>query len=531
MKENNYTKENKNNHIFNFEEELNSSNNIKITGFNNSESKENINLIDNKNDDNNLNSSFQKKNHYIYEKELTTNSKKKLLIRLTLIFLTLIFISIQNLVSNSLISVEKKVNLFKYFRDLISHEILVTDSPINFFNTLKLILNKDFFSGVTCLIYIIFHPFIALKLIYSVSILLYILIVLKCYNQSKRPLWEEGIGGNNEIDIIICETSFSNPSVSIFIINFYFLYSIFCIKEFYKKRKNLKIIIKIFLFILYIAISIFEYIFSLIYKLHFFHEMIFTNILTVIIVCLLIDFDEKFQKKFFNATKTIYKARKNKIKAFLFCFGLMFLSIILFHFISPKSTLSSVEQEFTLNKSCSENQKEELGLKSTFSEIPFIFCMMGAFWGACLSLEKNPGEWWYQPLIINEKYLKNIHIDNLNLTQKKTNFVEIIFLIIKSFITLVVFILIWIVFYKIPYISFEFHFLVSCIKYFTLNFICTGIIPIIFGFLKMNKNIEETYINDTKEINKNIFSYTLFVDYHERGRYPFLSNELTNIDN
>jgi len=47
---------------------------------------------------------------------------------------------------------------------------------------------------------------------------------MKCFYQSKRPLWEEGIGGIDENDIIQCETSFSNPSASIFIIHFYFNY-------------------------------------------------------------------------------------------------------------------------------------------------------------------------------------------------------------------------------------------------------------------------------------------------------------------
>ena len=535
MVENDSTQDNKIHRVFSFEDVFKPSNKLKNLDFNNSEPIENLNLIDNKTES----KSSRSKSYYMYEKKLTNNSKRKLIIRLMLVFLTLIFISLQSIVSNSLTSVEKKKNIFNFIQNLISYEMLSSDSPQNIFNIFKLILNKDFISGLSCMFYILFHPFIALKLIYSVSILYYLLIIVKCFSQSKRPLWEEDIGGNNENDIIVCETSFSNPSGSIFIINFYFLYSIFCIKEFYKSNKNLNIIIKILFFILYISIIIFEYFFLLLYKLHYLHEMIFTNILTMIVVCILIDFDSKFQKKFFNATKNIFKTRKNKIKAFMFCFGLLSLAIILYNFISPKSSLFSVEQKLASNKSCSQEEREELGFKSSFNDIPYIFCMMGAFWGACLSIENNPGEWWYQPLIIDEKDINyNNNNENIYVLGEKTSAVEILLLIVKSIIMIIVYFLIWLGFNAIPYITFEFNFIIACIKYFCINFICTGIMPIVFGFLKMNKDIEDFNINnndsligfeDNDKKKSNIFTTTLFVNYYENSKYPFLHMKLENV--
>ena len=442
--------------------------------------------------------------------------------------LILIFIPFQNIGSDSLTLVEKKY-LFKHVENLVSFKTLSSDSPKNIFNIFKFILNKDFISGISCLLYIIFHPYIALKLIYCVCIIFYLIAILKCIYQSNRPLWENDIKGKNEKEILKCETSFSSPSESIFIIHFYFLYSIFCVKEFY--NKNINIILSCFLFILYIGIFIFGYIFMLLYKLHYLHEMVFTNALTMTIVCLLIDFDSKIQRKLFNSTKTIFKARKNKIKSFIFCFGLAFIAILFYNFISLKNSLFSIEEKL---KNCSQKQKEEIGLKSTFNDIPFIFCMMGAFWGACLTIENNPGEWWYQPLIIYEN--EKINGEKFKTTGEKINIIDILLFILKSILIIIAFILIWLIFYKIPFISFEFNFFISCIKYFCINFICTGIMPIIFGFLKMNKKVEdiniktfnEEYIFGYKENNKNknkknIFSTTLFIDYHEKARYPFLN--------
>jgi hypothetical protein len=482
-------------------------------------------------------SSTIKNKPYVYEKKLTANSRKNLTIRLLIIILLLIFIPFQSISYNSLTLMEKNY-IFNHIEDLVSYETLSSDSPINIFNIFRFFLNKDCICCISCLFYSIVHPFIALKLIYSVCIIFYFITIAKCYYQSNRPLWEEDIGKN---DIIKCETSFSNPSAAIFVIHFYFLYSIFCIKEFYNKDRKMNLYLKIILFLIYIGISIFEYIFLLLYKLNFLHEIVFTNIITLILVCILIDFDRKYQKKFYNATKTIFKARKNKIKAFIFCFGLAFLAILLYNFISLKNSLFSVEQKLAANKSCSQNQKEELGLKSTLNDIPYLFCMMGAFWGACLAIENNPGEWWFQPLFIDEKEISKINDANFEIIREEIGSKEIIFLIIKCIIMGITFFLIWFIFYQISYISFEFNFLISCIKYFCLNFICTGIMPIVFGFLKMNKTSDYIDVQDNnseiifrfddtekekKKNTKNLFSPTLFVEYYEKARYPFLHIKL-----
>ena len=536
MNENDSLQTNKIERVFSFEDLYKPVNKLRNFDSSNSLDKiENLNLIETSSaDDSKTDKKKRDKPYYMYEKKLTTNSKQKLAIRLILIILILIFIPFQNIVSNSLTLVEKNY-LFNHIHNLVSFETLSSDSPKNIFNIFKFLLNKDFISGISCVLYIIFHPFIALKMIYIVCIMLYIISISKCFYQSYRPLWEEDIGGNSENDIIECETSFSNPSGSIFIIHFYFLYSIFCIKDFYQKYKKMKIITKIILFIIYLGIVIFGYIFLLLYKLHYLHEMVFTNVITMILVCLLIDLDKKIHRKFFNSTKTIFKTRKNKIKSFIFCLGLMFLAILLYNFISSKNSLFSVENKLAMNDSCSQSQKEEIGMKSTFNDIPYIFCMMGAFWGACFTIENNPGEWWYQPLIINENELSKINIGTLNIIKEKINILEILLLILKSIIIIIVFILIWFGFYKIPYISFEFNFFISSVKYFVINFICTGIMPIIFGFCKMNKKFEEINLiiiedelmygytdENKKKKKKNIFSPTLFSDYHEKARYPFL---------
>jgi hypothetical protein len=68
----------------------------------------------------------------------------------------------------------------------------------------------------------------------------------------------------------------------------------------------------------------------------------------------------------------------------------------------------------------------------------------------------------------------------------------------------------------------------NIIKYFSITFICFGIMPIMFGFLHMNKKVGDIYDNlneINEEINdwsKNLFAASLFVNYQEKARYPYI---------
>jgi len=54
----------------------------------------------------------------------------------------------------------------------------------------------------------------------------------------------------------------------------------------------------------------------LMYRLHYLHELIYTVCLTLILICFLIAFEDKFRKIIFNATKNFFKLRKKKLKYF-----------------------------------------------------------------------------------------------------------------------------------------------------------------------------------------------------------------------
>jgi hypothetical protein len=72
--------------------------------------------------------------------------------------------------------------------------------------------------------------------------------------------------------------------------------------------------------------------------------------------------------------------------------------------------------------------------------------------------------------------------------------------------------------------------MVNSLKYFTLFFVCTGILPILFGFIGLNNKISNSNkrldeILDNTNSN-NLFKSSLFVKYFDKTRIPmFTGNE------
>lgn len=463
----------------------------------------------------------------INNQKLTFNSRMRLFINVVLTCLTLIFIPLHSVSNSYLITIEKN-KLFISLGNHISLQTLNSSSLKNLFKFFSIFLNKDFMAGFLCLLYTLFHPFIAMKVIYGAINFFYCLILMQILYQSRRPSWEEWDINDNDKSyqdkIIECEASFSNPCNTLFTFIFYTIYSLYSYKQFYSlPHTHMNAILKIILLFFFISFIITEYVLLLIYKMHYLHEMIFTTCLTLAGICLLISFDYKLQNMFFRATKNLFKARKNKIKFFLYCFLQLFLAIILFNFTESNISSYKIEEKIIISDSCSKLQKEEISLKNSFLEISYIFGILGTFWGAALTLEHSPGEWWYHPQrfyyseLINEKIKEKNEVDSCTIA----------LLLLKGLITILVFFVLWFIMSLIPYFSFIFNFVINCFKYFILFFICTGVLPIIFGFLGFNKDKKglNKKIDDFVKIeNSNkLFKSSLFVKCFDRTRIPIIA--------
>ena len=149
-----------------------------------------------------------------------------------------------------------------------------------------------------------------------------------------------------------------------------------------------------------------------------------------------------------------------------------FLAVVSYFFITENSNLSDVEDKIANSNKCSQQSKEELGLQKSFQNISYSLGIIGAFWGACFTVEYNISKWWNSNLFFC--------------------FIKIIITVIFSFVILYSF-------SQIEYVTYEFNFLLNCFKYFTFYFINFGIVPFIFQLLNLNENNFE-YKNQKRKI-------------------------------
>ena len=468
-------------------------------------------------------SAYESTKKLYLNKKLPFSGRVNLSLRMSIICLLLILISLQTTIYDKLRDMEKNI-LFIKLQNLVSFITLKSDNFLKVFHFFQFLNNKVFMGGIICILYSIFHPFIALKLIFGLSISNYVLIIIKMYYKSERPSWLEWNEGGSSIEdeIIECDANYSNPSTRIFNFVYFIFYTLFAYKNFYYRPKTyLNNSLKVVMFLVAISFLIVECVFLLLYKLQYLNEIVYTIGLSLAYVCLLIDFDHKYQIGFFRATKNLFKIRKNIIKCFLFCFFLLFLGFSFYNFCTAKTSLYTVVPKIYKSASCSREQKDEISMKNTFFEISYIFTMLGSFWGASLSLQICPSAWWYQsPFLIEEIY------ENLSSA-------EIFIFLLKGIIVGGVYFLIWFGFYSIPYLTYEFNFVVKCFEYFIIYFICMGVLPYVFSILKMNDN-KQNQVNylmlkqkDDKIESKQLFESSLFAECFGKKTLNLIPKELS----
>ena len=482
------------------------------------------------NDINNKTILIDEKSHEVInieKKKITCNSKINLCASVILLIFSLIFIPFYSIAESYLIYFEK-TKLIVSLNKIASYDTLNSSSLKHLFGFFNFFLKKDFLAGFLCFLYTILHPFVAMKIIYGVNFSYCILVFLQLVYQSRRPIWENDPNEKDSIfgnQMIICESTFSNPSIPLFNFMFCLLYSLYSYMHFYSyPKKHMNVILKIVLFVLFISFIIAEIIFLLIYRLHYLHELIFTVCLTLILICFLIAFENKFRKIIFNATKNFFKLRKNKIKIFLYILFELVGGIAIYNLIGTKFSRYQIEENIMNSKACSTQQKIELSISNSFMEFPFIFSLLGEFWGASLTLEYKTTEWWYQ----SEKFFYSKTTNNLLKERNKSNAKLILFIILKGIITLGFFIGFCFLFDCIPYINYPFNFTMQCLKYFIIFFVCTGVLPLVYGLIGMNnkhldssKKLDE--ILEENDESNNLFKSSLFVKYFDKLRIPLFT--------
>ena len=359
--------------------------------------------LNNNNDLSDLSNDLEKnKKHIVYDRiNLSQKSKIIIILRTMMISLCCFFFPLEAVVDNRLQEIEMNLYVKNKISFIIPSELINSTLFHNFIDILtKIIGSKDSIMVYISLIYLLIHPFIGLKLILISSIAQYFVIMLQILFQAHRPFWDL------EQSETICRNTYPNPSSILFYCSFFYLYAIISFNLL--KKKKFLLIQKFFIFICYIIILFFLLIILGGAYLLYIHQIIYTFVISIVVICLLIDLDTNIHNFIFNSLKNVYNTRVYKMKIFFYVCGLYFIGFISLYFIE-ENDINKIKDKLSQNSACLDEDLELFGIKQGLLNISFLSGVIGAFWGASFTVEKKVGKWWSKRSI-KKSLIKIIYI-------------------------------------------------------------------------------------------------------------------------
>ena len=324
----------------------------------------------------------------IYDKiTLSSKSKINVILRALIISLCCFFFPLEAVVANRLQDIELSLYVENKLLSFIFSSKLINSRT--FQKILDILMNiigsKESIMVCISITYLIIHPFIGLKLILISGIAQYFVILLQIIFQAHRPFWDL------EQYETICRNTYPNPSSIVFYCSFFYLYSIISFNLLKKKKFSplQKLIMSFCYILLLIALLI---MLGGTYLLYI-HQIIYTFIISIVIISLLIDVDTNIHNFIFNSLKNVYNTRIYKMKIFFYVCGLYFIGFISLYFIE-ENDVNKIKDIMRQNKNCNDNDIELFGIKQGFLYITLLGGIVGAFWGASFTVEKKVGKWW-----------------------------------------------------------------------------------------------------------------------------------------
>lgn len=416
------------------------------------------------------------KKYNIQGVQLSKKSRQLLILRVILIFLIFIFFPMEILLYTRLEATEKNhlttIVTNKYSRSLNSFKWLVYIFE-------NICLNKDVIMIYISLIYTFSHPFIGLKLVLVINSLDYGITLLQCILQAKRPFWFD-----QRADYPLCEVNFAKPSGQFFLSSFFLMYIPICFNLIKKKKQRLSQKYRIVYFILYLAIIAIHGLILVIYRLYFLYQLIYTLTITFACIAFLSDFDIFVHNIVLSSMKTIFKTRQYKMR-FLFRILLLTLLALFVNYSINPHNLNSLENNISNITKCNPVDLKEFGLLRTFFEVPYLYGILGAFWGASLTVETECNKWWEQNNIFKI-------------------ICKLILVVICSACILTAF------YFMTLHVDYEFDFTLQCIKYMLFYYVIMGLLPLLYDKLKLNE-VSDNNVKQPKNVPLDIFTSSILI--------------------
>jgi hypothetical protein len=176
------------------------------------------------------------------------------------------------------------------------------------------------------LIYIFYHPFLALKVTFVTHSVAYIISMMRCLFQGMRPVWL--IKSN----LSICPITYGHPSLHYFLCSFFWLYLVISIGLQKKKKTSFIVKLSVFMAIFFVFSS--YGLLRIMNKLNYFYQINFAFTISLVLIVLCINIESFIHNGLLNSLQNVYITRKKKIQFFLIIMTINIFSIMLVNVIS-----------------------------------------------------------------------------------------------------------------------------------------------------------------------------------------------------
>lgn len=409
----------------------------------------NENLLDNSIDEEDNNQT----NIEIDNIRLTKRSKKLVVLRVIILLIAFVFFPFESLMSYKLDRIELN-SVFELLDNLISEEVYKNFYFKNIIWAFSNLISLEAISIYSGLVYLLYHPFRAVKIMIFLSVGNYIITIMRMLYSAPRPFWyfdEEAIN---------CEVSFANPSISCFSTILFTALLLFQYAETYKKVgdhyliPNIK---KVIGYLIFWFVFIFILILNIILKNNFVYQLFFALVISLIMLVAMTDLEVTLHNFLLMCFKTPYKTRKYKIHIFIYTLSFTILTVIIYAVTSEDTKERLYLKNVIQIEECSK-YIFLFGSKGALVEVASVFSVTGIFWGAGYTVENEISKWWD--------------------SSKTLKITIMLFFSLSYFISL---------YYLENFLgNFELIFLLECIKFFLYYFIVFGYLPHLFQIMNIN---------------------------------------------
>jgi hypothetical protein len=271
--------------------------------------------------------------------QLSKKSKKKIILRVLLLFLVFIYIPMESIFSWKFQHMEHYF-IFNRIDDIIPLSLYNNEIYINLTKGVLFLLgDKDMYMIYSVLFYTLVHPFTAIKVIFATHSTEFIIVLLRCLFQNQRPRWLLA----EKAKAFLCPFSYSNPSLNFFFFTFFIIYLILAKLMLRRKKRRLGFVKK---FLISFVLGIFLIIFGVILmvnRLNYFYQIVFTFTISLVFICLCVDLEINIHNILHSSIKNVYKIRKNKIRLFIFILAINILGLVLYT-ILPDNSINELQK-------------------------------------------------------------------------------------------------------------------------------------------------------------------------------------------